>query len=137
MKPKRSGALTPAGAVDRILKQRDFVHLPVEQEGKAVGFRAAGFVAACAAAGYRHVDDCQFADDVMEPVGDFQRGEFRRRFVFKRGLPAIWDRPRKRGFKASEHGGNPLCLLCDTEGIASDLLCKTICVLKGLKSIND
>ena len=73
----------------RVPEGRDFVHLPVEQEGEAVGFRMAGFIAAGAAAGDRHVDDGEFADHVIEPVGDLQRGEFRRRFVFKRGLPAI------------------------------------------------
>ena len=60
------------------------------------------------AAGDRHLDDRQFAGGLMQPVGDLDRAELHRDAGRVKRFAAKRDHPRKRGFQASEHGGNPL-----------------------------
>lgn len=110
---KQSDALTPLRPINRAPEGFDLFYLAFEQEEDAGGGVAFDVEAAGEAAGDRHLDDRQFAGGLMQPVGDLDRADLHRDAARVERLAAKRDHPRKRGFQASEHGGNPLGLLCD------------------------
>lgn len=93
--------------INRVPEGFDLFHLAFEQEEDAVGGVAVEVEAAGEAAGDRPLDDRQFADRLVQPVGDFDRAELHRHAARSERLAAKRDRPRKRGFQAVEHGHFP------------------------------